>query len=161
LGEAGDWGNLKDAINHLDTLVLDANNEIAASQTAKEKAQTAVDALNAELARHTKLESDLDGFGPILQALLNALSAFIAAADLEKAALDVGVALSALVGKASTLRVEHTARELVTSILTIESQIGTSTKLSSVFVTKLDSLDDAFRAIGNTPVGPSEGDSLI
>ncbi|KAJ6541349.1 hypothetical protein B0H19DRAFT_314924 [Mycena capillaripes] len=162
LGEAGDWGSLNDAMNYADKLIGYANTEIATSRTAKEAAQAAVNALNAELTQYTQLKTNLEGFDPILQSQLSAMTALAARIlELENKALDVGVVLSSLVGKASVLRTKHTAKELAASVLEIATQIGTDKKLTGVFVTNPDSLQSSLEAIANSSVEPSDFDDLI
>ncbi|KAF8132680.1 hypothetical protein K438DRAFT_1642157 [Mycena galopus ATCC 62051] len=162
LGEVGDWGNLKDAMAYGEKLIQKCNEEVSTSQKAKKTAQDAVEAISAELTRYTTLKSDLDGFDPLLQSQLNDLISL--AGDVKKfadSAMDVGVLLSALLGDASVLPVKHTAQQLATSVLAIQNQIGTQSKLSGVFVTNPDGMEITLQAIANSTVEPSPDDDLV
>ncbi|KAF8215431.1 hypothetical protein K438DRAFT_1955410 [Mycena galopus ATCC 62051] len=119
-------------------------------------AQASVNAINEELNRFTQLKHSLDGFGPVLQSQANSMKEMTTRIqDLENHALDAGVFLLSLAGKASVLAVQHTAKQLAASVLAIESLMGTGTKLTGVLVTNPDSMDAALQAIAKSPVPPS------
>ncbi|KAF7368250.1 hypothetical protein MVEN_00145100 [Mycena venus] len=162
LGEIGDWGNLKDAMNYADALISKSNNEIKTNRTEIQTAQTAIGEINKRLERFTQLKSQLDGFGPVLNKQTEIM---IALADrvkqMQNHILDVGVFLAGLVGKASVLAVKHAARDLATSVLAIETTMITNTKLTGVFITNPDSMDVTLQAIANSPVEPTPVDDLI
>ncbi|KAF7340558.1 hypothetical protein MSAN_02127300 [Mycena sanguinolenta] len=100
LGEAGDWGNLNDAMNYADQLIGYTNKAISTSQADLDKAQSAVDSLNAELGKYGQIKGDLDGYGPLLDAQTTMLIELAKrVGDLENSALDVGVFLASLAGK--------------------------------------------------------------
>jgi hypothetical protein len=50
---------------------------------------------------------------------------------------------------------------LAPGVLDIEAKLDPKSKLSGVLVTNPNSMDDALRAIANSPVEPSEEDDLI
>jgi chromosome segregation ATPase len=159
LGEAGDWGSLNDAMKYADQLIGYADTAIQASTKAKDEAQAAVDALNAELTQYTQLKRDLEDFDPVLQSQLTSMTALAKQIhELENHALDVGLALGSLVGKSSVLPVLHTAQQLATSVLAIETVAKTNNRLSGVFVVNPDTMDASFQAIANSPVETSETD---
>jgi hypothetical protein len=161
-GEIGDWGSLNEAINHANELIGYSQTEINATQIAMTSAQAAVDTLGAELGRYTELANNLDGLYSVLQSQLQAMTALSGRiGDFEKITLDGGAVLSGLVGKSSVLPVKHAASQLAASVLAIEEQLGTSSKLTGVFVTNVDSMDDTLQAIANSPVEPSADDDLV
>ncbi|KAF7369620.1 hypothetical protein MVEN_00292800 [Mycena venus] len=111
LGELGDWGGLNEAISYADSLIKSANANLASCQEGLAKAQTGVNAIKEELNRFTQLKNSLDGFGPVLQSQANSMNVMTKRIqDLENHALDTGVFLSGLAGKASVLGVQHTAK---------------------------------------------------
>ncbi|KAJ7796678.1 hypothetical protein B0H14DRAFT_3157856 [Mycena olivaceomarginata] len=94
LGEVGDWANLNDAMNHLDTLIDDANEQLTTCQTDKKSNSSAH---RWARTQYKQAKSDLEGFDPILQAQLKAMTDLAARIlELENRALEVGVALSSL-----------------------------------------------------------------
>ncbi|KAJ7105044.1 hypothetical protein C8R44DRAFT_333416 [Mycena epipterygia] len=131
LGEVGDWGEINEAINYADELIKSANANLASCQTGLAKAQTGVNAINEELNRFTQLKNSLTGFGPVLRGQADSMNAMTKRiTDLENHALDAGVFLSSLAGKASVLVVQHTAKQLAASVLAIEGLMGTGSKIS-------------------------------
>ncbi|KAF8147446.1 hypothetical protein K438DRAFT_1780067 [Mycena galopus ATCC 62051] len=162
LGKVGDWGGLNEAINYADSLIKSANANLASCQEGLAHAQASVNAINEELNRFTQLKHSLDGFGPVLQSQANSMKEMTTRIqDLENHALDAGVFLSSLAGKASVLAVQHTAKQLASSVLAIESLMGTGTKLTGVLVTNPDSMDAALQAIAKRPVPPSPVDDMM
>ncbi|KAJ7342772.1 hypothetical protein DFH08DRAFT_962813 [Mycena albidolilacea] len=159
LGEAGDWGSLNDAMKYADQLIGYADTAIKASTKAKDEAQATVDALNAELTQYTQLKSDLEDFDPVLQSQLTSMTTLAKQIhELENRAFDAGLALGSLVGKSSVLPVLHTAQQLATSVVAIETVAETDNRLSGVFVDNPDTMDAFLQAIANSPVQASETD---
>ncbi|KAF7340577.1 hypothetical protein MSAN_02129200 [Mycena sanguinolenta] len=162
LGEAGDWGNLNDAMNYADQLIGYTNKAISTSQADLDKAQSAVDSLNAELGKYGQIKGDLDGYGPLLDAQTTMLIELAKrVGDLENSALDVGVFLASLAGKASVLDVQHTARQLATSVLAIQTQMKTSNRITGSFLDNPESMDATLRAIAGSSVEPSAADEAM
>jgi hypothetical protein len=81
--------------------------------------------------------------------------------DIEHTVSDISLCLSCLVAKASVLPVQHTARQLALGLLDIEAKLDPKSRLSGMFITNPNSMDDGLQAIANSPVEPSQEDHLI
>ncbi|KAJ7450632.1 hypothetical protein FB451DRAFT_1052192 [Mycena latifolia] len=162
LGELGDWGGLNEAINYADGLIKSANANLASCQTGLAQAQANLNSINEELNRFAQLQNALGGLGPALRAQAGSMDALRKRiTDLENHALDAGVFLASLAGKASVLAVQHTAKQLAASVLAIEGLMGTGSKLTGVLADHPETMDTTLQAIASSAVEPSPADEMI
>ncbi|KAJ7203355.1 hypothetical protein GGX14DRAFT_369556 [Mycena pura] len=162
LGELNDWGGLNEAINYADQLINSANANLSSCETGLAQAQANVNAVNEELSSFNALRDVLGGFGPTLRAQADSMNALTQRIlDLENHALDAGVFLSRLAGKASVLGVQHSAKQLAASVLAIEGLMGTGSTVTGVLVDNPDSLDAALQTIAQSAVEPSPADEMV
>jgi hypothetical protein len=126
------------------------------------QAQANVNAINEELSSFNALRDVLGGFGPTLRAQADSRNALTQCSlDLESHALDAGVFLSKLAGKASVLGVQHSAEQLTTSVLAIEGLMGTGSTVTGMLVDNPDSLDVALQTIAQSAVELSPADKMV
>jgi hypothetical protein len=102
----------------MDALIGYVNSEMSTSQKAKDEAQAAVTALNAELAQYTQLKTDLDSFAQPLDSQRKAMTDLAGRiGELRTKTFDIGNLISPLLGKSSALPVQHTDRQLAEIVL--------------------------------------------
>jgi hypothetical protein len=155
-GPAGDEPN----IAYADTQIGDANTEIAETQADIDKVQAVINGISAELGHFADLKTQLDGFDPVLQAqtkILGPMATHIL--DIQNSALDLATALSKLAAEGDVLSVQHTARQLATSVVAIQTWMGTS-KLTGIFVDP-ESVDATLEAIAKSPLNHNAADEML
>ncbi|KAF7344118.1 Jacalin-type lectin domain-containing protein [Mycena venus] len=148
LGESGDLGDLNAAIKRCDQLIADCKTQIATGQAAKKEAWRRNSKGMGVLQEYWQLDSDLKATEPVLQFRLESLTGFATQiVQIENKALDIGLGLSALLGKASILPTQHTAAQLASNILDIQRLLKTDNRLTVVFVNNPAFLESSLKLI--------------
>ncbi|KAF8145209.1 hypothetical protein K438DRAFT_1872435 [Mycena galopus ATCC 62051] len=139
-----------------------AESTLASSQTSLNDAQNAVLAMQAKVDALRDIQQLLDTLSHAMKSRFAEMGPLTSPIlHVENMALDVGTALSILVGEAvGVLQFESTARGLAKSVMEIQNVMQTNSTLTGVFVGDPESMDATLKKIAESPAPPDPYDDL-
>ncbi|KAJ6528438.1 hypothetical protein B0H19DRAFT_535118 [Mycena capillaripes] len=151
-----------EAIKAANAAIEAAATNMASDQKALENSQKNYAAIAEQVASLTQLQETLSGFGPVLQSQSDTVTTMqTRTGTLENNALNVGVFVGKLAGKASALQFQDTATLLAQTVLAIQKLLETKNQLTGILVDDPESLDPVLQAIAKSPLEHTAVDEMI
>lgn len=153
---------LEDALGVAGKAVDAARTNMASDKQAVDTTQKSYDAIQQEVASFTQLQTTLSAFGPVLESQAATASNMQTCTEtVDNNALDVGVFLGKLAGKASVLPFQDTAKILAQTVVAMQKLMKTENQLTGILVDDPQSIDPVLQAIAKSPVVPTAIDEMI